>query len=73
MTHGEISSAVRFRLDFLHGEYLQHAWTSLPKGIINLSSLYSARHFKHAIQSYVIHTDRRPNPGTFIVISEKKG
>lgn len=72
MTYRENFSAVHHRLNFLHREYLQHTRTSLPKGTINLLGLYNAGHFKQVIQSYVIHTDRRPNPKTFIVISGKK-
>lgn len=71
-THGENSSAVQHRLDFLCSEYLQHAWTSLPTGTIHLLWLYSARHLKQVLQSSVIHTDHRANPRTFIVISEKR-
>lgn len=70
--HGENSSAVCRRLNFLHGEYLQHARISLPKGTILLWGLRSTAHFKQVIQSCVIHTERRPNPNMFIVISDKK-
>lgn len=63
---------LKIRLDFLHSEYLQHAWTSLPTGTIHLLWLYSARHLKQVLQSSVINTDHRPNPKTFIIISEKR-
>lgn len=72
MIHGENSSSVCHRLNFLHREYLQHARTLLPKGTILLLGLYSAGHFKQVIQRYVIPTERRPHPNTFIVTSDKK-
>ena len=71
MIHGENSSAVHCRLNFLHRQYLQHAQTSLSKRTIHLLGLYSARHFKQVIQSYVIHTDRRPNPETLSSVKKR--
>lgn len=72
MSHGENSTAVQHSLNFLRGEYLQIAQTSLPKGTIHLLGLYCGGHFKKIIQSSLIHTDRRPNPKNLIVSSEKR-
>lgn len=72
MMHRRNSLAVCCRLNFLHREYLQHTWTSLPKGSIHLVGLYSTRHIKQVTQNYVIHADHRPNPKMFIVSSQKK-
>lgn len=57
-------------VDFLYREYLQHAQTSLPEGMIHVLGLYSTERFKQGTQSHVIHADHRANPEMLIATSE---